>query len=67
VTDKQRRYIIYLASELGLAVDDYGWRASARHRYGLTQREARWGFSVGEASQIIKRLQRDLSAKPEVA
>lgn len=31
--------------------------ATARHRYGLSQRQARGKFTIGEASELIDRLQ----------
>jgi hypothetical protein len=36
---------------------DYGTFREARHRLGLTQRQANGKFSVGEASELIERLQ----------
>lgn len=59
MTEKQKAYIIYLAKQLGLDVDEYSWRAPARRQYGLTCREGQWGFTKSEASRIIQRLQAD--------
>ncbi|HQF95309.1 MAG TPA: hypothetical protein PLS46_14175 [Microthrixaceae bacterium] len=36
---------------------DYGTFREARHRLGLTQRQAQGKFSIGEASALIERLQ----------
>lgn len=36
---------------------DFGTVREARHRLGLTQRQSQGKFSVGEASELIERLQ----------
>ena len=45
---------IALLQEL-LNNDDFDF-ATARHRYGLTQRQARGKFTIGEAAELIERL-----------
>jgi len=49
-----RKQIDYLESLL--EERDYGTFREARHRLGLTQRQAQGRFSVGEASELIERL-----------
>lgn len=49
-SQKQVAYLLAL-----LEADGYDF-ATARHRYGLTQRQARGKFSVGEAAELIDRL-----------
>lgn len=48
------KQIEYLASLL--EQHDYGSFREARHRLGLTQRQASGKFTVGEASELIDRL-----------
>ena len=38
--------------------------ATARHRYGLTQRQAKGNFSISEASDLIERLTAEAEAVP---
>jgi hypothetical protein len=49
-SQKQTAYLLSL-----LQAEGYDF-ATARHRYGLTQRQARGKFTVGEASEMIDRL-----------
>ncbi|MFN8052176.1 MAG: hypothetical protein U0Q22_12100 [Acidimicrobiales bacterium] len=54
---KQVEYLASLLEE-----HDYGTFREARHKLGLTQRQANGRFSVGEASELIERL---LDGDPE--
>jgi len=49
-SQKQTAYLLSL-----LEADGYDF-ATARHRYGLSQRQARGKFTVGEAAELIDRL-----------
>src|SRR5829696_5611553 len=48
-----QKQVAYLLSLLNAAGYDF---ATGRHHYGLTQRQARGKFSIGEASELIDRL-----------
>ena len=51
------KQVDYLASLL--EERDYGTFREARHKLGLTQRQANGRFSVGEVSELIERLLED--------
>lgn len=51
-SNKQLEFLAALLEE-----HDYGTFREARHRLGLTQRQANGRFTVGEASELIDRLQ----------
>ncbi len=55
-TEKQVRYIHFLLGRLGYPYIN----AECRHRFGMTQREARGGWRRAEASRLIERLKREL-------
>lgn len=58
-SQKQTAYLLSLLEAAGY---DF---ATGRHHYGLTQRQARGKFSVGEASELIERLTAEAEVGPD--
>ena len=57
-----QKQIAYLLSLMEAAGYDF---ATGRHHYGLTQRQARGKFSIGEASELIERLTAEAEVGPD--
>ncbi len=58
-SQKQVAYLLSLMEATGY---DF---ATGRHHFGLTQRQARGKFSIGEASELIERLTAEAEVGPD--
>lgn len=58
-TEKQVNYIHVLLGKLGFQYIN----AEVRHKYGMTLRESKGGWTMAEASRLIERLKEELDRR----